>query len=114
MVQIEADIGGFADADRNAFEQWWRIVGQRQQARRFLGEHPADTAFEVFGTAPVGGKAITPGLGLGIQIVEIGETTCGEERVAYVTYGPFHAAFFVPARDRHRAGFVTVVSGKAK
>ena len=74
-------------------EQRRWVVRQWQQARRFLGEHFADAAFEVFGTAPVGGQPVAPGLGLGIEIIEIGESTSGEERITYVTYGSFHAAF---------------------
>jgi hypothetical protein len=114
VIQIEADIGRFADADGNALEQRRRVVGQRQQARRFLDEHLADATFEVFGTASVGGLSIAPGLSLDIEIIEIGERASREERITYVTYGSLHAAFFVPACHRHRAGFITVVSGKAE
>ena len=114
VVEIEADIGRLADRDRDAFEQRRRVVRQRQQARRFLGEHLADAVLEVFGTAPVGGLPVAPGLGLGIEIIEIGERASGEERITYVTYGSLNAAFFVAARHRHRAGFITVVSGKAE
>ena len=44
----------------------------------------------------------------------MGERASGEERITYVTYGSLHAAFFVAACNRHRAGFITVVSGKAE
>jgi hypothetical protein len=114
VIQIEADIGRFADANGNALEQRRRVVGQRQQARRFLDEHLADATFEVFGTASVGGLSIAPGLSLDIEIIKIGERASREERITYVTYGSLHAAFFVPACHRHRAGFITVVSGKAE
>ena len=43
VVQIEADIRRLADRDRDVFEQRRRVVRQPQQARRFLGEHLADT-----------------------------------------------------------------------
>jgi hypothetical protein len=43
--------------------------------------------FEVFGAAPVGGEPIAPGLGLGVEIIEIGERASGEECITYVTYG---------------------------
>ena len=114
VVQVEADIRRLADLDRDALEQRRRIVGQRQQMRRFLGEHLAHAAVRFVGTAPVGGQAIAPGLGLGIEIIEIGEAAGGEERIPHVSYGSFHAAFFVAARHRHRAGFIAVVPGKAQ
>ena len=66
------------------------------------------------GTAPVGGRANAPGIGLGIEIVEIGEGAGREERVTYVTYGSLHAAFLVAARDRHGPRFVTIMSGEAQ
>jgi hypothetical protein len=93
VIQIEADIGRFADANGNALEQRRRVVGQRQQARRFLDEHLADATFEVFGTASVGGLSIAPGLSLDIEIIKIGERASREERITYVTYGSLHAAF---------------------
>jgi hypothetical protein len=114
VVEIEADISRLADRDRDAFEQRRRVVRQRQQARGFLGEHLTDAAFEIFGTAPVGGLPIAPSLGLDIEVIEIGERASREERITYVTYGSLHATFFVAASDRHRAGFITVVSGKAE
>ena len=95
-------------------EQRRRVVGQRQQERRFLDEHLADAAFEVFGTASVGGQPVAPGLSLDIEIIKIGESTSGEERITYVTYGSLHVAFFVTASDRHRARFITIMSGKAE
>jgi hypothetical protein len=34
------------------------------------------------------------------------DVRAAEEAVAYVTYGSFHAAFFVAPRHRHRAVFI--------
>ncbi len=34
-------------------------------------------------------------LGQGIEVIKIIEAAGSEERVTYVTYGPFHAAFSV-------------------
>src|SRR5277367_2674321 len=114
VVKIEAYIRRLADRDRDAFEQRRRVVGQRQQARRFLGEHRADAASKILRTAPISGEAVAPSLGLSIEIIEIGERASGEERITCVTYGSFHAAFFVAASDRHRARFITIISGKAE
>ena len=90
------------------------LSGNGRQARRFLGEHFADAVSKVFRTAPISSEPLAPGLGLGIEIIEIGKRASGEERITYVTYGSLHAAFFVAARHRHRTGFITVVSGKAE
>jgi hypothetical protein len=114
IVQIETDIGCLVDRDCDLFEQRRRVVGQRQQARGFLDEHLADAASKIFRTAPISGEAVAPSLGLSIEIIEIGERASGEERITYVTYGSFHAAFFVAASDRHRARFITIVSGEAE
>jgi hypothetical protein len=67
-----------------------------------------------FRTAPISGQPLAPSLGLGIEIIEIGERASREECVTYVTYGSFHAAFFVAASHRYRAGFITVVSGEVE
>ena len=44
----------------------------------------------------------------------VGEAAGGKERVAYVSYGAFHAAFFVAARHRDRARFVAILPGKTQ
>ena len=90
------------------------MSGRLQQQRRLLGEDLADAAGGVFRAAPIGGQAAAPGVGLGIEIVEIGERAGGEEGVTYEPDGLFHAAFFVAARDRDRAGFVTVMRGEVE
>ena len=95
-------------------EQRRRIVRQRQQARRFLGEHLADRAVRFARTAPVGGQAEAPGLGLGIEVVEIGEAAGGEEGVAHVADGALDAALLVAAGDRHRTRLVAVVPGEGE
>ena len=63
---------------------------------------------------PVGGRATAPGVSLGVQIVEAGEASRGEECVTYVSDGPFHAALLVAASDRDGPGFVMVVPGKTQ
>jgi hypothetical protein len=64
--------------------------------------------------APVGRRAIAPSVGLSVEIVKIGEVAGSEERVTYVTYGSFHAALLVAARNRDGPGFVAVMSGKTQ
>ena len=114
VVEVEADIGRLADRDRDALEQRRRVVRQSQQARRFVGEYLADSALGFVRAAPVGGRAMAPGIGLGVEIVEIGEVARGEERVTYVSYGSFHAAFLVAARDRDGPRFVAIVPSKTQ
>jgi hypothetical protein len=71
-----------------------------------------DAAVVLAWTAAIGGDAETPGLGLGIEIGEIGEITRGEEGVPHKADGAFDAAHLVAAGDRHRSGFEVVVDRK--
>ena len=114
IVQVEADIGRLADSDRDMFEQRRRIVGQRQQASHFLSEHLADRAVRFIGAASVGGRAVAPDLGLGIEVIEIFEASGSKKRIAGVSDGALDATFFVTARDRHGARFIAILPGKAQ
>jgi hypothetical protein len=67
------------------FAQRRRIVAQRQQASRFLSEHLADRAVRFIGAASVGGWAVAPGLGLGIEVIEIFEAWGSKKHVAAVS-----------------------------
>src|SRR4029453_2293312 len=114
IVQVEADIGRLADRDRDALEQRRRVVGQRQQAGRFLGEHLAYRAVRLVGTASVGGRAIAPDLGLGIEVIEIGEAAGSKEGIAHVADRALDAALLVAAGDRYGAGFIAIMPGKGQ
>ena len=103
-----------ADHDCNALEQRRRVVGQRQQASRFLGEHVADRAVRLVGTAPVGGRAVAPDLGLGIEVTKILEAAGGKEAIADVSDGALDATLLVAASDRDRARFKAIMPGKAQ
>ena len=108
VVEVEADIGRLADRDRDTLEQRRRVVRQSHQSRRFVGEYLADSALGFVRAALVGGQAIAPGIDLGVEIVTIGEVAGSEERVTYVTYSSFRAAFLIAARSSNcrRAGHV--------
>ena len=108
VVEVEADIRRLADRDRDALEQRRRVVRQSQQSRRFVGEYLADSALGF------GSRAIAPSIGLGVEIVEIGEVAGSEERVTYVPYGSFHAAFLITACDRDGPRFVAIMPGKTQ
>jgi len=96
IVEVEADIGRLADRDHDALQQRRRVVRQDQQARRFVGEHLADGAPGFVRAAPVGSRAIAPGIGLGVEIVEIGEVAGSEERVTYVRMALSTRPFSLP------------------
>src|SRR5215472_4304300 len=66
IVEVEADIGRLADRHRDALQQRRRVARQSQQSRRFVGEYLADGALGFVRAAPVGGRAIAPGVGLGV------------------------------------------------
>ena len=104
IVEVEADIGRLADRDRDALEQRRRVVGQRQQASALRRRTPRGRV-RVAARPDSAGRR--PGhctrLGLGVEIVEIGEAAGGEEGVADVADGALDAALLVAARDRDGA-----------
>jgi hypothetical protein len=114
VVEVEANIRRLADLDRDALEQRRRIVGQRQQMSRLIGEHRAHRAIRFAGTAPISGEAAAPVIRLGVEVVEIGEAAGSEERRTDVADASFDATFLVAARDRDGTGFVAVVPGKVQ
>ena len=90
------------------------VIRQREQAGFFLGEHVPDGALGFAGATPIGGEAKAPGLRLGIEVIEIDKLAGGEKGLAHITNGPFDAALFVAASDRHGTRFVTILSGEAE
>ena len=71
IVQVEPDIRCLAGLDRYLLDDGIGIVRQRQQSRSFLGEDLGDAAGVVFGAAAVCAQAAAPGVGLGVEIVDI-------------------------------------------
>jgi hypothetical protein len=103
VVLVEPGVGRLAYADRRGGRQRERVVRQRRKARRFEGERFAH-AHRLAGTGPIGGRPLTPGHGLGVEIVDVGERASGEEVVADVSDGPLHPALFVASGDAHGGG----------
>ena len=79
VIPIEPDIRCLADPDFDTLEQRSGIVGQLHQVDDFFREYLAHRALRLGRTAPVGRHAGAPGLGLSIEVVEIGEAAGGEE-----------------------------------
>ena len=79
----------------------------------FVVEHLADSALGFLWAAPIGGWAMAPGVRLSVEVIDIGEGACGEERVPDEPYGSFYATFLVAARDRYRPRLVAIISGKS-
>jgi len=63
-------------------------------------------------TEPLGGGTLTPGDGLGVQIIEVAEATGSEERVAGKPNGALHPTFLVAARHRYGTRLEMVVGGQ--
>src|SRR5271156_5398891 len=82
--------------------------------RAFLGEHCTDAAVAVFRTAAHTRFLQAPRGCLGVELADIFERAGSKKSVAYKTYRPFHAPFFVPARDRHRARLGSIMSRQLK
>ena len=66
----------------------------------------------ILGARPLGGLPLTPGICLGVEIVQIDPFTGGKEAVANIANGPLHASFFIPPRHRHGAWLEAVVSSE--
>ena len=78
-------------------------------------EHRTDSALGLLWAAPIGSGTDAPGLRLSVEVINIGEGACGEERLPDEPYSSFHSGlFFVAARNRYRARLVTIVSGEAQ
>src|SRR5260370_40651811 len=80
--------------------------------RAFLGEHCTHAAVAIFRASTQARFLQAPRGCLGVQITDIFELAGSKKSVAAKTYRSFHAPFFVPARDRHRARLEPIVSGQ--
>lgn len=78
-----------------------------------MGKHVPHRAVRLARAAPVGGKAVAPVIGLGIEIVEIGETAGGEERAADGADAPFDAALLIAPGELIRRATPTDPCGTA-
>ena len=112
IIEVEAHIGGLAGLHRHAFDERIGVVRQHQQLWRFLGEGLADAEGVLSGTAPVRRQAAAPGLGLDIEVVEIGELSRREEVVAHIADGALDATLLVAACHRHRTRLKAIVTGE--
>ena len=112
VVAVEAHIGGLAGADRLALVGGKGIIRQGQELGLLLCEGLAHRDRTVLGTGPIGGLALTPGRGLGVEVVEIAPLAGGEEAVANIANRSFHAAFLIPPRHRHGTRLEAIMSGE--
>src|SRR5450755_4970962 len=82
--------------------------------RAFLGEHGTDAAVAIFRASTQARFLQAPRGCLGVELADIFELAGSKKSVANKTYRSFHAAFFVAARDRHRAWLEPIMSGQLK
>ena len=96
VVQVEAHVRGLARRHRAQLVGRERRLGPREQAlalgRKGLGHRHRG----VLGAAPRAGDALAPGLGLRVQVVQIGEGASGEEGLAHVADRALDAPFSLP------------------
>ena len=71
VVEVESDVRGLADGGLDPFVGGEAIAGQRNERAAFPLEGLAHADGVVFGPGPLGGDAIAPGLGLGVEVVDI-------------------------------------------
>jgi hypothetical protein len=109
---VESDIGRLCNLDGDTLGQRKGVVRQRQQLERFLGEGFANRDFLFFGTRPIGRDAVTPVLGLTIEIIEIAELARGEEAVAHITDGTLDTPLLVAACHRDRTRLEVIMRGE--
>ena len=114
IVLVEADVRCLADRDRHLLHHRIGIVRQLQKVGSFLSEGLADRESVLIRAAPVRRSAPAPGVGLCIEIIDIGKLAAGEEAIPNVAHGAFDPAFFVAAGDRDRARLVTIMPGEVE
>jgi hypothetical protein len=96
VVKIKTNIRRLAGLDCHPLKQRVGIVRQGQQPRCFLGESLADTDGVIFGTAAIRCQAATPGIGLDIEVLHVGEVASGKKTVSHVADGAFNLPFSFP------------------
>ena len=77
-----------------------------------LVEDAAHGAAAVFGAGTPGGGVGAPGERLGVEVIEVGERTRGEETVARKAHDAFYATLFVAPIRCDRPGGKAVVGGE--
>ena len=112
IVEIEPGVGGLADGDLDPVVGGEAVAGQRHEGAALPLEGLAHADRAVLGPGAVGGDAVAPGPGLGVEIVEIAPPAGGEEAVADIAYGPFDAPLLVTARDRDGLGEESVMASE--
>ena len=112
VVQVEAHVRGLARRHRAQLVGRKRCLGPREQALALGREGLGHRHRGVLGAAPRTGGALAPGLGLRVQVVQIGEGASGEEGLAHVADRALDAPLLVAARHRHRARLEAVVAGE--
>src|SRR5215467_7890225 len=114
IIEVEADVGRLARDDGQAFIEGIRVARQGEQPRRFFGEGLANGLARISGTAPIGGHALAPSVGLIVEISEIGKRAAGEECVACKSHGPLHPTLLIPPRNGDGAGLKAIVRGECE
>ena len=90
------------------------MFGQGHEAGLLPLEGLAHCQLVILGPTPVCRWAITPKLGLRIEVVHIGEATCGEEVVPDVADGALHPTLLVATCNGHGSSFEAVMRGKCQ
>ncbi len=102
LIFVEAGVGGLGDPDLAPLVDGEAVVGQRHQGAALALEGLAHGEGAVVRPGAVGGDALAPLPGLGVEIVEVTPGAGGEEAVAHIAYGALDAPFFVASGDRDR------------
>ena len=105
---------GLADGDLDPVVVGEGIAGQRDERAAFPLEGLVHGDRAVFGPGAVGGDAVAPGQGLGVEIVDIAPPAGGEEAGPDIANRPLHAPLLVAARDRDGLGQEVVVAGEVE
>ncbi len=74
VIEVEAHVGRLGGGRRFQLVGGERRFGQHQEVAAFRLEGRLDRHGRVFRTAPLAGRALGPGPGLGVQLVQAGET----------------------------------------
>ena len=103
VVEVKAYVGGLVGAHDEPLGRRERLIGQGEQMPPLGPEALAHRAVAILRAGPIGRFALAPGERLGVEILQIGEASRGEEAFPNKADGALDAPLLVPAGDRHRA-----------
>ena len=114
VVEVKAYVGGLVGVHDHPLGSRERLIGQSEQMRTLGLEALAHRAAAVLRAGPLGRFTLAPGERLGVQILEIGEASRGEEAFPNKADGALDAPLLVAAGNGHGTRLETVMGSECE